>query len=158
MGIAQMITKDINILHVSGWVYWQAVEERVWGLIYAHFGSSETDTSRGDAYKITTKYYVFAQFTRFILPGDQIIASNDVNTVVARTPTTNSYKFVTVNYNNYQMISFNLAGIGKVLPASVIVTYTRTDGSALMQTYKVPVVRSTVNILASTNTVYSVFV
>ncbi|KAJ3071727.1 hypothetical protein HDU98_004892 [Podochytrium sp. JEL0797] len=157
MSLATQILNDINVFQPSAWVYWQVLENSVWGMLYANnFGASANDATRAEPSAVTTKYYVFAQFTRFIQPGDEILESGSPNVVVARNPVTNVFKFVVVNYMSSQTVTLNLNGITKPLPASVNLTYTATDGSVLFGSCSSKVVNKHVVFAASKNSVYSI--
>jgi O-glycosyl hydrolase len=99
LSLAVKLTDDINYLRPNAWVFWQVVEEesnqanqnKNWGAIHANFSGSET-------YWLTKKYYMFGNYTKFIRPGYQIIASGDAKSVAAYDPSTS--KLVIVSYNN----------------------------------------------------------
>ncbi len=86
IALGEQIVSDINRLHPRAWVLWQAVENEAsdpklssdWGLI-------KTDYSAGDTppIHVTTKYWAYGNFTRFIRPGDRFAPSGDPDTVVA---------------------------------------------------------------------------
>lgn len=97
--IAGTIARDVNILQPSAWGYWQAIESEEealnrndnGGLIHATF------TAGVQNYTVTKSFYGFGQFSRFIRPGYQIIASGDPNTVAAYHYPTSTLVLVTVN-------------------------------------------------------------
>lgn len=97
--IAKTVARDINVLRPSAWGYWQAVESEEealnrndnGGLIHATFAAGSEN------YTITKSFYGFGNFSKFIRPGYQIIASGDENTVAAYNYATNTLVLVTVN-------------------------------------------------------------
>lgn len=54
-----------------------------WGLVNARYGNNATEPERGEIGWIYTKYYVLAQFTRFLRPGYLVLGSNDNYNIVA---------------------------------------------------------------------------
>lgn len=92
LGFAKHLIDDINDLRPSAWILWQAADkhydtssdmrvdsendlsEPIWGL-----GIADHDNN---TFIPTKKYYTFAQFTKFIKPGDIIIKSSE-NTLAA---------------------------------------------------------------------------
>ncbi|KAI9327886.1 glycoside hydrolase superfamily [Obelidium mucronatum] len=157
INMATAILNDMNVMQASAWVYWQVLERQVWGMLYAsNFGSTPTDPARAVITDITSKYFVFAQFTRFIRPGDEILNSGHSNVVLAHTPRTKKYKFVVVSYSTSRTVTLNLSGIPKSLPKNVTLTYTNTDGSVLFGKFNSVINNKKIVFLASKNSVYSV--
>ena len=77
--MSRQILDDVRGLHASAWVYWQVVDiAGGWGLLQSS-QASETDT----AYTVNKKYYVMGQYSKFIRPGDQIIAVDDASSLAA---------------------------------------------------------------------------
>jgi O-glycosyl hydrolase len=74
------IIKDLREMKPSVWAHWQPIENEnlvpTWGMIHARFSGAED-------YHITKQYYGMANFSKFIRPGYDIIASSDANTVCA---------------------------------------------------------------------------
>ncbi len=100
MWLAARVTEDINYLKPAAWVYWQVIEDEAnmqsenqnWGLLHADMaGSSQT-------YSTTKKYYAMGNYSKFIRPGYQIIASGDSRAIAAYSPSTST--LVLVIYNN----------------------------------------------------------
>ncbi len=73
--LARRITLDLRDMRPNGWVAWQAMAHEQyctwwkWNFHVLH-GDMKGDT---EEFWITRKYYGFAQYTRFIHPGDQMI-------------------------------------------------------------------------------------
>ncbi len=111
--LAVRITEDIDFIRPAAWVFWQAIEDesnqvsqsKNWGLIHASMaGGSRT-------WSITKKYHVMANYTRFIRPGYQIIASGDGRAVTAYSPASGT--LVVVIYNNTatsSQVTYDLTG------------------------------------------------
>lgn len=97
--IAGTVVRDMNVLQPSAWGYWQAIESEEealnrndnGGLIHATFSAGVEE------YTVTKSYYGFAQLSRFIRPGYQIIASGQANTVAAFNYATGTLVLVVVN-------------------------------------------------------------
>lgn len=141
MAMAQSITEDINYLRPNAWVYWQPIEPYSgWGMINADYNDMNV-ADRAKPLAINTKYYVFAQFSRFIRPGQILMGTNDHNTIVGYDKSTRKLVFITVNYGNAQYINYSL-GPASSFPSIANVTYTKTDGSCLFQQFDLPIQRS----------------
>jgi O-glycosyl hydrolase len=76
--LSERILSDMKVMRPVAWVYWQAVDGGGWGLLV-----NPLDDTTHTAYTINEKYYVFAQYTRFIRPGDTIIGIDDPQTLAA---------------------------------------------------------------------------
>jgi hypothetical protein len=100
IALAQQIITDINSMNPRAWVLWQAVENRSsdpksssnWGLIKADFANLERP-----AYQVTKKFWAFANFTRFIMPGYRFLKSDHPDAMVAEHPETHEVVIVAVN-------------------------------------------------------------
>ncbi len=69
--MAMRIIKDIKELQPETWVYWQVVDGPGWGMMV------NDENGRDTGFRTTNKYFVMAQFSRFIRPGDWIMPTND---------------------------------------------------------------------------------
>jgi len=67
MTMARRIIKDIRELQPQAWVYWQVVDGPGWGMMV------NDENGRDMAFRVTEKYHVMAQFSRYIRPGDWIM-------------------------------------------------------------------------------------
>lgn len=74
--LAQTLVRDLNQLKPSAWCYWQPYDSGGWGMINA-------DRKTGQLGTTTQKYYVMAQFSRYIRPGDELLNSDDIDTLEA---------------------------------------------------------------------------
>ncbi len=100
IALAQQIVTDINSMNPRAWVLWQAIENTSsdpkkssnWGLIKTDFSNLE----RPD-YRITKKFWAFANFTRFIRPGFRFLKSDNPDALVAENPETHEVVIVAVN-------------------------------------------------------------
>ena len=73
--MAVAIVRDLRELAPSAWVLWQAVSPDAWGLL--RFGRD------GHSVTITSKFEVFARFTRSIRPGMSLVGTDDPLSVAA---------------------------------------------------------------------------
>lgn len=110
LNFASQITSDLNNLQPSAWIMWQAIgsycdtenefdpdsldqktldTNGFWGVCYADM-NEETIVK-------TKKYYGFGQYTRFIRPGDTLIATEDGKTTAAYSEADGQIKIVTYN-------------------------------------------------------------
>ena len=69
--LARYLLKDMRELRPKAWIYWQSLDHLGWGLIDA-----DNDTGRlGTAMQ---KYFVLAQFTRYIHPGMRMLDAGGI--------------------------------------------------------------------------------
>ncbi len=89
--LARRIRDDIAVKHASAWIYWQFADFAGWGLV------DNPLNGRDSAYRLTRKFHVMAQFSRFIRPGFQILQASDDNSLAACDVTNHQLIIVTVN-------------------------------------------------------------
>jgi galactan endo-1,6-beta-galactosidase len=155
--LAQSITEDINFLRPSAWVYWQPIEPfSGWGLINAKYADAadQTAADRAKPTWIYQKYFTFAQFTRFLRPGYQLIGTNDHKTICAYDAAGKKLVVITLNYGNAQTIQVDLSGFSAVGTAGTV-TVTNTDGPKRLVESPVTVTQKKFSISAEANSVYS---
>lgn len=159
--LAQTITEDLTYLKPSAWVYWQPVEAyNSWGLVNGSFAnaSDENSSTRALPGWIYNKYYVFAQFTRFLRPGYKIIGSNDHNTITAYDAAAKKLLFITVNYGNAQKIIYDFSSLKSTTSKSAAITFTNNNGAKRLQAASATVTSKKFTINAEANTIYSTVV
>ncbi|KAJ3069265.1 hypothetical protein HDU98_007668 [Podochytrium sp. JEL0797] len=151
------IVNDLNIMRCAAWVYWQAVENQIWGLLLAsNFGDNATDASRAVPTAVTTKYFMVAQYSRFIRPGDLVLMSTSPgDTVVSYSKATGKFNFVFANFAYSRGVAFELGVVGKSVPGNVEVVFTRANGSVLFGSFEAKVVSAKLFFLADPDAVYS---
>ncbi len=94
MTMATTILHDLKYLQAPVWSYWQAVDGYDWGLLAnAHDGS---------AFRLTRKYHILSQFSRYLRPGCRFIGVNDSNTIAAVDPD-GALTIVTINGSRTQI-------------------------------------------------------
>ena len=93
LSMARNITDDLNGLHPSAWITWQVVDSAGgWGFL-RNPQLDETTT----AYTVNKKYFIMAQYSRFLRPGYRIIALSDPSSVAAWDAKTGTVVIVTRN-------------------------------------------------------------
>jgi hypothetical protein len=163
MTLSQTIIEDINYLKPSSWVYWQAIEPYSgWGLINSdyYYDRSEFDTNRGRPYAINNKYFLFAQFTRYLRPNDFVFGANDKNTVVAYDNNNQQLKLITVNFGNAQKITYDLnnVNINDTMLSTVKATFSTADGTQKFTEFTPVINNGVIEINAQANAVYSIMI
>ncbi|KAJ3071878.1 hypothetical protein HDU99_002322, partial [Rhizoclosmatium hyalinum] len=148
------IAHDINLMRPSAWINWQVIDP-AWGLMTVNMGQT---ISRGKVKQVNPKYYVMAQYSRFIRPNDKILSSSDVsNTVVAFDGT--SYKIVVGNYASQRNITLDLRTIaaarGKAITGPLNATHTSPLFNKFFQPTSCNVTGNTVTFSADAFAVYS---
>jgi galactan endo-1,6-beta-galactosidase len=155
MALAQTITEDLVNLRPSAWIYWQPVEPfSAWGFVNANYPADANGADRVTPKWVYTKYYVMAQFTRFIRPGQMLYGTTDHNTVAAFDAANGSLSLVTVNYGNAQRIVYDFSNVAA--DADVEVTVTNTAGTRLFQTGHAHLQDGKWTLAAEKNSIYSV--
>jgi O-glycosyl hydrolase len=103
LALAEHIVLDLKRLEPSAWVFWQALETLSardgkkgsnWGLIKVDFRAPPEGPH---AIHVTRKYWVMAQFSRFIRPGYRLVPVDDLDTVGALSPDGRELVLVHVN-------------------------------------------------------------
>jgi galactan endo-1,6-beta-galactosidase len=158
MPMAQSIVEDVNFLRPSAWIYWQAIEAASgWGLLNADFGKPESRFSRdrGRPTWVYTKYYVFAQFTRFLRPGMRILGSDDSQSIVGFDPRKKRLSLVTVNRTTPQRVTYDLSRF-RSLGREATLTVTNAKGPKSFSSSKLRLDGKKLTFDAEPDSVYSV--
>jgi galactan endo-1,6-beta-galactosidase len=105
MTMATSMMLDLTLLQPDAWIYWQPLDVVGWGLIDAECDKLEIHT-------VSRKYYVFAQFSRHLRQGCNIIDNSEPNTVVAYHTATHKLHIVTLTgalggWLNYDLSVFS---------------------------------------------------
>lgn len=106
--MAGRIIQDIRELQPLAWVYWQAVDNGGgWGFL------SNVENGRQTRYIVNKKYYVMANFSRFIRPGFRFIGVSDSQSIAAFDAVHHRLVIVSVNAQTRERpIIFDLTGFG----------------------------------------------
>lgn len=103
LAFAEHVVLDLKRLEPVAWVFWQAVEDLTarddkpgsnWGLIKTDFRAPAQGPHQ---WYVTRKYWVMAQFSRYIRPGDRMIPVDDLDSVAALSPDGKRMVIVHVN-------------------------------------------------------------
>lgn len=106
--LANNLFLDFRWLYPTGWVYWQVMDPSAdWAMI-----AYNPDTRQPGA--VQTKYYVYAQFTRHIRPGMQIMNTGSGGTVAAYDPSARRLVIVAINTGAAQTMTFDLSAFAQV--------------------------------------------
>ncbi|MBC7531422.1 MAG: hypothetical protein H7318_07575 [Oligoflexus sp.] len=153
--LAQSIVDDVNHLKPTAWIYSQVVEPYGnKGLVTANYHMMPTDANRGKPTGIAVKYYVMAQFSRFIHQGQTILGSSDDRTIVAYNETTNKLTIVSVNIGNEQTVEVDLSKL-KSWSSTIMHVGTKFDGSKLYKIKQYRTFATKVRFTAEANSVSS---
>lgn len=129
--LASMIIEDVNGMQPSAWVMWDIVDFHK-DSKFTDPSGNKTEANNSLAYTgsvwgvgmadhdkeelvLTNKYYTYGQFTKYINPGDTIIASS-ANTLAAYNKNTGDIKIVANNGANSSDVDyvFDLSGFNTV--------------------------------------------
>ncbi|MFC7622539.1 glycoside hydrolase [Microlunatus sp. GCM10028923] len=124
LALARQIIGDLTELRPRAWVFWQAIEDhrnmiienQNWGLIQVDFAAA--DPAR-EPIRRNLKYWVMAQFSRFIRPGAQLITtrtdSGGMDTVAALGPEPDRLVVVHVNgHADPALLRLDLSGFPRL--------------------------------------------
>ena len=127
LSMARSITDDMNGLRPSAWVTWQVVDNSPgWG-----FFRNPQDAETDPAYTVNKKYYVMAQYSRFLRPGYQIIAITDPNSVAAWDAKTGTVVFVTRNGGDTDLhVTYDLSGFTRLGASATVCRTSPTEDLA----------------------------
>jgi galactan endo-1,6-beta-galactosidase len=124
MMMAANINADIRHARARGWAYWQPIDGRAgpdkeqhWGFIDAKYPKDANDETKPKLAGLDhAKLFVFAQYSRHILPGMQIIdPGKDENTVVAYDRDERKLVIVTASWaKKGQYVGYDLSGFARV--------------------------------------------
>ncbi len=139
LNFASQITNDLNSLQPSAWIMWQAIgsycdvdnqfdpdtltqkdldTNGFWGVCYADMNNETIVT--------TKKYYAFGQYTKYIRPGDSLIATDDYYTTASFNEDDGQIKIVIYNTSaDDREVSFDLSAFDQ---SGDVVNVIRTSG------------------------------
>jgi galactan endo-1,6-beta-galactosidase len=127
---------DFGALHPTSWVYWQALDGGGWGLL-------DSDVGNGVISGVNPKWYVLAQLTRHVRPGDVLLAGGDPsgNTIATWNATASTLTLVTWNPGASGVdVVYDLTAFGAAAgPAQGWVTAASAGGPKYAPTKAVPV-------------------
>jgi len=160
LALAQSIVADINQLRVTGWMYWQPLEPySAWGLVNGQYSApaDETSPTRGQPWWVySSKYHAFAQFTRFLRPGQRLIGSTDGRSVIAHDPRSRKLVMITFNEGPAQTITYDLSRLGAVSATTATVTTSSFDGTQRLAAATATLNGRLLSVRAAANAVHSI--
>jgi O-glycosyl hydrolase len=108
--LARRIRNDIVEKRAAAWIYWQFADNAgAWGMVWNRLDG------RDPSFRLTRKFHVMAQFSRFIRPGAQIIQVADDDSLAAYDRERRQLVIVTVNDEFVsRSANFKLVGLAKV--------------------------------------------
>jgi len=106
--LARRIRDDIVVKHAQAWIYWQFADNAgAWGMVNNRLDGRDT------SYRLTRKFHIMAQFSRFIRPGCQIIQADDADSLAAYDAVRRQVVIVSVNdRRDARTATFRLNGVG----------------------------------------------
>lgn len=104
--MARRIRNDIVEKRAAAWIYWQFADNAgAWGFV-----NNRLD-GRDPRYRLTRKYHVMAQFSRFVRPGCQILQGSDDDSLVTYDRKQRQLVIVAVNDRfTSRTVTYELAG------------------------------------------------
>jgi O-glycosyl hydrolase len=125
------IVNDMKTLRPTTWDYWQAVDAPDgaggWGMLKSPL-HNETDTQ----YTVNEKYWVMANYSRFIRPGYQFLAIDDANSLAAYDASSGTLVIVTTNSGTTDTnITYDLSGFSST--GDSVTPYRTSDTESLVQ-------------------------
>jgi O-glycosyl hydrolase len=105
--MARRIRNDIVEKRAAAWIYWQFADNAgAWGFV-----NNRMD-GRDPRYRLTRKFHVMAQFSRFIRPGCRILQGSDDDSLVAYDNGRRQLIIVTVNErSSSHRVTYKLQGV-----------------------------------------------
>jgi O-glycosyl hydrolase len=105
--LSYQILVDMHQMHPAAWIYWQAVDGAEWGLL--------TNSMEGDAIAPSKptrgkKYWVMANYSRFIRPGSVFIGIREKHSLAALDATGHTLIIVTTNWDDHdENVTYDLS-------------------------------------------------
>ena len=127
MRMAKNIHRDFRWLHPEAFFYWQPLDAANWGMINA----SNNNGTIGSA---NPKYFVFAQFSRHIRRGMQILESGETDSIVAYDAVNSKLVIVKTNDGPSDNFIYDLSLFSKA-EGPVRRWQTNTDGTISYQEF-----------------------
>lgn len=83
LALAAQAAADLNVLHASAWVYWQAVEDLDGKQPTPWWGLAQLSFKTGKGLRLGKQYWALWQHSKFVRPGSTILASPAPATLLA---------------------------------------------------------------------------
>jgi O-glycosyl hydrolase len=121
MTLSEAILADLRQMHPAAWIYWQAVDGPDWGLLTNEMDGKPSPPERG------RKYWVMANYSRFIRPGAVFIDTDDEQSVAALNSKDGSLIVVSTNASRRSKdVSYDLS---RLSPMGTSVTAFRSSAT-----------------------------
>ena len=125
--MSRRILSDMKNMRPISWVYWQAVDGDGWGLLKNSLPDGITTN-----YTLNKKYFVMANYSRFIRPGYRFIAIADANSLAAYDSPSGTVIIVTTNSASTDVeVTYDLSAFDTV--DSFATRYRTSDDEDLAQ-------------------------
>jgi galactan endo-1,6-beta-galactosidase len=154
MSLATSIVEDIRSMRATAWIYGQPVDQmNGQGLV---MGNLDGKGAPGRPLGITTKHYMLAQFSRFIRPGQELIASSDDKSLIAYDFDSHRLSMVILNSTKTQQnVDIDLSAFSR-WSQSISHVVTRGDGKKVWKAQSVSVFKKKVRVAVEPGSVASV--
>jgi O-glycosyl hydrolase len=126
--LARRIRNDIIEKRAQAWIYWQFADNAgAWGLVNNRLNG------RDSSYRLTRKFHVMSQFSRFIRPGCQIVQADDGDSLAAYDADKRELTIVCVNdRREMRTTTFHLNGV-KVVVGGLVSSYRTSQDEEVAQ-------------------------
>src|SRR5713226_423254 len=123
MTMSLRILKDMKSLRPTSWIYWQAVDGGGWGLLKNALPDGQTT-----GYTLNKKYFVMANYSRFIRPGYRLIAISDPSSLAAYEPCSGTLVIVTTNSQSTDVgVAYGLSAFDAVGDSAAVYRTSPTE-------------------------------
>ena len=123
--LANAVLSDVNGLRVTGWNYWQAVEDAAGSNNYGLMKANFTGTN---GYTVSKKYYGMGNYSKYIKKGYKIISINNGKSLAAYDETSQKLVIVTSNdTTSDQDLTYDLSAFTSVGTAAAYRTSSTED-------------------------------
>ncbi|WP_266184237.1 glycoside hydrolase family 30 protein [Dyella humicola] len=121
MTLSETILADLRQMHPAAWIYWQAVDGPEWGLLTNTMDGKPSPPQRG------RKYWVMANYSRFIRPGAIFLETDDERSLAALNAKDGRLIVVSTNASSHtRHVRYDLS---RLSPAGTSVTAFRTSAT-----------------------------
>ncbi|MBC7661104.1 MAG: hypothetical protein H7249_15505 [Chitinophagaceae bacterium] len=146
LALAETIFQDLSHLKPSAWIYFQAVEPYgAKGLVTGNFHMMPSDPAvRGKPTGVSVKYYVMAQFSRFLRAGQTLLGTGEEQSISAYDAASKKLTIVALNADSKERtMAIDLSQL-QSFNQTVTMTVTRVDGSKLFKSKHVKILNNKV--------------
>ena len=130
--LAKKLFRDMRVMRPQAWLDWQLVEEgnETWCLIKGNFATGE--------YRILKNYYIRMNVTRFIKQGYTLLATENENTLAAKSPNGDEFVMVVLNVEDEPFdLKIDLSTYGKVASKATLYRTSESEDCKELEPVKV---------------------